>query len=67
LDLRRLRCALGGHEYRYEGIMLGNRIERSLRCGNLRTGPTSEPATIHRLPTGRKRQHNDSDSEDERA
>jgi hypothetical protein len=59
LRLRRLRCALGGHEYRYEGIMLGNTIERCERCGKVRSRPTSDLASVHRLPTRRERRPDD--------
>ena len=36
LDLRHLLCSLGRHRYRYEGVMLGNRLERCSRCGKVR-------------------------------
>jgi hypothetical protein len=58
LGLRRLRCVLGGHEYRYEGITLGNTVERCMRCGKVRSGPTSDLASVHRLPTRRERRKN---------
>jgi hypothetical protein len=54
LRLRRLRCALGGHEYRYEGITLGKTVERCVRCGKVRCGPTSDLASVHRLPARRE-------------
>jgi hypothetical protein len=37
--MRRLRCALGGHDYRYAGFLLGSHLERCLRCGKVRTRP----------------------------
>jgi hypothetical protein len=46
LDLRHLRCVPRGHVYRYEGVMLGNRRERCLRCGKLRLSPTPRPANV---------------------
>jgi hypothetical protein len=44
-----LRCVVGGHEYRYEGVMLGNRIERCQRCNKVRLTPTAKLGTVHPL------------------
>jgi hypothetical protein len=40
LDLWRLRCALGSHEYSFGGITLGNRVDRCLCCGKVRLSST---------------------------
>ena len=48
--LRRLRCVISHHQYRYEGVMLGNRIERCRRCDRARLSPTARPGTVHALP-----------------
>lgn len=55
MDLRRLRCELGGHEYRFQGIILGNRVEGCLRCGKARLCPTTSIASVYRLPTPEQR------------
>ena len=52
---RRVRCALGSHEFSFGGIMLGSRLDRCLDCGKLRLRPTGRPGAVHRLPTGRHR------------
>lgn len=56
LDLWRLRCALGDHEYSFGGITLGNRLDRCLCCGKVRLCPAATIATVHRLSTIRRRQ-----------
>ena len=50
VHLRRLRCAVGHHQYRYEGVMLGNRIERCRRCNKVRLAPAAKLGTVHALP-----------------
>jgi hypothetical protein len=47
---RPLRCAFSAHEYHYEGVLLGNCIERCRRCDRVRLSPTAMPGTVHVLP-----------------
>ena len=37
MELPRSRCALGVHRYVYSGVLLGQRLERCVRCGKIRT------------------------------
>ena len=41
LGWRGLWCVLGTHDYHYEGVLLGSRIERCRYCDKVRTGPTA--------------------------
>ncbi len=51
LNLWRLRCALGSHDYSFQGVMFGNRLDRCLCCGKVRVAPTVSLASVDRLPT----------------
>ena len=51
MDLWRLCCALGSHDYSFGGITLGNRVDRCLCCGKVRLSPAAmlgRPETIIR-------------------
>lgn len=54
LDLWRLRCALGSHEYSFGGITRGNRVDRCLCCGKVHLSPTVTLARAATIVARRK-------------